>query len=64
MLILSRYIGQEIVLGEKGEIKIMLVDLRNGQARIGISAPRNVSINRKEIHDLKQKEKEAHKKVA
>ncbi len=61
MLILSRHIGEEIVLGEMGEIKIILVGFEKGQARIGISAPRAMPVDRREIYDLKQKEKQIKK---
>ncbi len=64
MLILSRHIGQEIILGELGEIKIMLVGFRKGEVRIGITAPRTVPVDRKEIYDLKQKDKQENKKAA
>lgn len=47
MLVLSRKIDQEIIIGDS--IKIMLVDIRGDKVRIGIEAPPNVSIWRKEL---------------
>src|SRR5579872_5307283 len=47
MLVLSRKVGQTIVIGDG--IEITVVDMRGDQVRIGIDAPRNVPVNRKEI---------------
>lgn len=47
MLALSRRLGESVMIGEDIEIKI--VDISGGQVRIGISAPREVNIARKEI---------------
>lgn len=54
MLILSRKIGESLVIGE--EIVVTLLEQRGGQIRIGIDAPRTVKVYRKEIHDQIQKE--------
>ena len=47
MLVLSRKIGQTIVIGDG--IEITVVDLRGDQVRLGIHAPREIPVNRKEI---------------
>ncbi len=47
MLILSRKIGQHIVIG--GGIEITVVDVRGEQVRLGITAPRSVAVHRKEL---------------
>lgn len=47
MLILSRKVGQRIVIG--GEIEIIVVDVRGEQVRLGITAPRSVAVHRKEL---------------
>ena len=52
MLVLSRKIGEEIVIG--GNIRITVVAIRGGQVRIGIVAPEAVKVDRQEIHDRKQ----------
>ena len=49
MLVLSRRAGESIVIG--GEIVVTLLEVRGAQARIGIEAPRSVSVHRKEVHD-------------
>lgn len=47
MLILSRKIGQRIVIA--GDIEITVVDVRGEQVRLGITAPRSVAVHRKEL---------------
>ena len=47
MLVLSRYIGEKIKVGE--DIIITIVDFNNGKVRIGIDAPKDVPILRTEI---------------
>ncbi len=47
MLILSRKIGQRIVIGE--EVEIVVVDVRGEQVRLGITAPRSIPVHRKEL---------------
>jgi Carbon storage regulator (could also regulate swarming and quorum sensing) len=44
MLVLSRNLGEVIKIGEEIEVKILAV--KGGSARIGIEAPREVSIQR------------------
>lgn len=51
MLVLSRKISEEIIIG--GNIRVMVVDVRGDTVRIGIQAPRGVSINRSEIQEAK-----------
>ena len=50
MLCLSRKLYEEIVIG--GNIRIQIVAIRGDQVRLGITAPPEVSIHRKEIFDL------------
>jgi carbon storage regulator len=46
-LILTRKIGERIYIGS--DVSIQLIDIRGGQAKIGISAPRDVAVHREEI---------------
>ncbi|MDQ6953569.1 MAG: carbon storage regulator CsrA [Mariprofundaceae bacterium] len=46
MLILTRKPGEVITIGE--DIQIHVLNIKGGQARIGIDAPRHISVNREE----------------
>lgn len=47
MLVLSRKIGEEIVIGDN--IRITVVSIRNNHVRLGFTAPQHVAIFRSEI---------------
>ena len=49
MLVLTRKVGQSIVIGD--EIEVVVLEVRGEQVRIGIKAPKNVSVHRKEIYE-------------
>jgi carbon storage regulator len=48
LLVLTRKPDQSIVIG--ADIEITVLEVRGEQVRIGIQAPRNVSVHRKEIY--------------
>lgn len=55
MLVLSRHVGQSIIVGD--DVRITLIELRaDGKVRLGIEAPRETTIHREEIwcriHDV------------
>jgi len=62
MLVLSRYIEQTIMIGDDVEIKV--VEIRGGKVKLGITAPRNVSVHRREIYDRTKQEKQKDRPVA
>jgi carbon storage regulator len=47
MLILTRKEGETITIGENIQIKVLAV--QGGKVRLGIDAPREVSVNREEV---------------
>ena len=49
MLVLSRKKGQSIMIGN--DIEISIIDIQGEQVRIGINAPRNVKVYRKEVYE-------------
>lgn len=51
MLVLSRKLGEKIIIGEN--ICITVVDIDRGKIRLGIEAPRDVPIFRQELLPLK-----------
>ncbi len=61
MLVLSRRLDEEIIIPNPGPgpIRIKLVEVRAGKARIGVIAPAATDIWRAEIWEEKQAVKEA-----
>lgn len=57
MLALTRKKGESLVINNNVEITVL--DIRGDQVKIGISAPKDVSIYRKEVYLQIQKENEA-----
>jgi carbon storage regulator len=47
MLILTRKLGESIIIEDN--IKITVVDINKQQIKLGIDAPKNITINREEI---------------
>jgi carbon storage regulator len=47
MLVLSRKIGESIVIGD--QVTITILDVRGDQIRLGIEAPRDVTVHRSEV---------------
>ena len=47
MLILTRRLGESIIIGDN--IKITVVDINKQQIKLGIDAPKHVTINREEV---------------
>lgn len=54
MLILTRKIGEGIKIGD--DITITVVEIKGNQVKVGIDAPKNVSVHREEIYRLIQEE--------
>ena len=57
MLVLSRQKDESIMIGD--DVEITIVDVRGGKVRLGITAPKAVSVHRKEIWVAIKKEKQA-----
>jgi len=58
MLVLSRQKDESIIIGEGDNVvEISIVDVRGDKVRLGINAPRTMSVHRKEVYEAIQREK-------
>lgn len=51
MLVLARKVGEEIIIG--GGVSVWMVAVAGDKVRLGVTAPRNIPVDRKEIHELR-----------
>jgi len=54
MLILTRKLGERIAIGN--DITVTLLEIKGAQVKLGIEAPRSISIHRQEIYERIMKE--------
>lgn len=63
MLILTRKVGETIRIGD--DIAISVIDIRGNQVRLGIAAPRDVTVHREEVYEqIQEQNQEAAKAKA
>ncbi len=55
MLVLSRQKDESIMIGDN--VEVIIVDVRGDKVRLGITAPKDVSVHRREVYDAIQREK-------
>lgn len=48
MLILTRKVGESLLIGD--DVSITVLNIRGNQVKIGVDAPKNVPVHRKEIY--------------
>ncbi|MFT3785338.1 MAG: carbon storage regulator CsrA [Tepidisphaeraceae bacterium] len=58
MLVLSRQRDETIMIGD--DIEVTVVDIRGDKVRLGITAPKEISVHRKEVYEaIKRENREA-----
>jgi carbon storage regulator len=55
MLILTRRVGETLMIGD--DVSVTVLEVKGNQVRIGINAPKDVSVHREEIYQRIQGEK-------
>jgi len=56
MLILTRRVGETVVIGD--DVTVTVLGVKGNQVRLGVNAPKEVAVHRQEIFERIQKEQE------
>ncbi len=55
MLVLSRQKDESIIIGD--DVEVTIVDVRGDKVRLGITAPKEIPVHRREVYEAIQREK-------
>ena len=54
MLVLARRLNESIIIGD--DVEVVVIDIKGDQVKLGIKAPKKVTVHRKEIYEEIQQE--------
>jgi len=60
MLVLSRQKDESIIIGD--DVEVTIVDVRGDKVRLGITAPKEIPVHRREVYEAIQREKKEREK--
>ena len=61
MLILTRRVGEAVVIGE--EVTVTVLGVKGNQVRIGVNAPKSVTVHRDEIYERIKNDREGEREA-
>ena len=56
MLILTRRVGESLMIGD--EVTVTLLSVKGNQVRVGVNAPRHIAVHREEIYERLKRERQ------
>jgi carbon storage regulator len=56
MLVLSRHVGEKIMIGE--DVVVTVIEIRGDKVRLGIDAPKEVAVHREEVYSAIRREEQ------